>query len=59
MFLISSLSLTELVPLSFISHLSFTFKACIEAGLGSWFNLGMVMGWDRGSDGFESKLRWL
>ena len=31
------------VPLPFSPH-SFSFKACTEAGLGLWFDLGMVVG---------------
>ena len=37
----------SVLTLSLISHLSFSFKACTGDGLGSLFNLGMVVGWDQ------------
>ena len=37
----------SVLTISLNSHLSFLFKACIGVGLGSWFDLGMVVGWDR------------
>ena len=37
----------SVLTLSLISHFSFSFKACTGARLGSWFDLGMVVGWDR------------
>ena len=54
-FLISSLSLSliELVPLSLsphsFSHLTslFLIQGLHQIGLGTWFDLGMVVGWDR------------
>ena len=36
----------SVLTISLNSHLSFLFKACIGVGLGSWFDLGMVVGWD-------------
>ena len=33
------------VPLPLSPH-SFSFKACTGAGLGPWFDLGMVVDWD-------------
>ncbi|KAK7834323.1 high affinity nitrate transporter 2.5, partial [Quercus suber] len=48
------------VPLP-LSHYSFSFKACTGARLGSWFDLGMVVGWDRlmvGLDQRRLELRW-
>ena len=41
------------VPLPLSPH-SFSFEACTRAGLGSWFDLGMVVGWDW----HGSELRW-
>ena len=43
------------VPLSLISHLSFSFKACTRVGLGLWFDLGMVVGWDRLMVGLDQR----
>ena len=36
----------SVLTLSLISYLSFSFKAYTGVGLGSWFDLGMVVGWD-------------
>ena len=48
------------VPLPLSPH-SFSFKACTGAGLGPWFDLGMVVDWDWlmvGLDRRGIELRW-
>ena len=45
----------SVLTLSLISHLSFSFKACIGVGLGSWLDLGMVVGWDRLMVGLDQR----